>query len=187
MKKTGFSESVETKQAVAQLQEALGTIRILQESLQEAEAANLEVDNLRSELADTMTGQLAKFEEVEEEKNKLKDEILNLETEISLLRESNSGAQVAQLKSSSDLQSQLVASNQEISALRKRLSQSEELGVGSLVQMEDELAQLKNENDELRLALQEGTPSNQLLEELHAAGRCCARAKPIPSSRKAKN
>jgi len=166
MKKSGFSESVETKQAVAQLQEALGTIRILQESLQEAEAANLEVDNLRSELADTMTGQLAKFEEVEEEKNKLKDEILNLETEISLLRESNSGAQVAQLKSSSDLQSQLVASNQEISVLRKRLSQSEELGVGSLVQMEDELAQLKNENDELRLALQEGTPSNQLLEEL---------------------
>ena len=166
MKKSGFSESVETKQAVAQLQEALGTIRILQESLQEAEAANLEVDNLRSELADTMTGQLAKFEEVEEEKNKLKDEILNLETEISLLRESNSGAQVAQLKSSSDLQTQLEASNQEIFALRKRLSQSEELGVGSLVQMEDELAQLKNENDELRLALQEGTPSNQLLEEL---------------------
>jgi chromosome segregation protein len=166
MKKTGFSESVETTQAVAQLQEALGTIRILQESLQEAEAANLEVDNLRSELADTMTGQLAKFEEVEEEKNKLKDEILNLETEISLLRESNSGAQVAQLKSSSDLQSQLVASNQEISVLRKRLSQSEELGVGSLVQMEDELAQLKNENDELRLALQKGTPSNKLLEDL---------------------
>jgi chromosome segregation ATPase len=166
MKKTGFSESVETKQAVAQLQEALGTIRILQESLQEAEAANLEVDNLRSELADTMSGQLAKFEEVEGEKNKLKDEILNLETEISLLRESNSGAQVAQLKSSSDLQSQLEASNQEISALRKRLSQSEELGVGSLVEMEDELAQLKNENDELRIALQEGTPSDKLLEEL---------------------
>ena len=47
MKKSGVTESVETKQAVAQLQEALGTIRILQESLQEAEAANLEVDNLR--------------------------------------------------------------------------------------------------------------------------------------------
>jgi len=161
MKKTGLSESVETKQAVAQLQEALGTIRILQESLQEAEAANLEVDNLRSELADTMSGQLAKFEEVEGEKNKLKDEILNLETEISLLRESNSGAQVAQLKSSSELQSQLEASNQEISALRKRLSQAEELGVGSLVEMEDELAQMKNENDELRIALQEETPSDK--------------------------
>ena len=162
MKKAGFSESVETKQAVAQLQEALGTIRILQESLQEAEAANLEVDNLRSELADTMSGQLAKFQEVEGEKNKLKDEILNLETEISLLRESNSGAQVAQLKSSSELQSQLEASNQEISALRKRLSQAEELGVGSLVEMEDELAQLKIENDELRIALQEETPSDKL-------------------------
>ena len=68
MKSSGISESLETKEAVAQLQEALGTIRILQESLQEAEAANLEVDNLRSELADTMTGQLAKFEDVENEK-----------------------------------------------------------------------------------------------------------------------
>ena len=72
MKKSGISESVETKQAVAQLEEALGTIRILQESLQEAEAANLEVDNLRSELADTMTGQLAKFEEVEMKKQTCK-------------------------------------------------------------------------------------------------------------------
>ncbi len=153
MKKTGVSESVETKQAVVQLQEALGTIRILQESLQEAEAANLEVDNLRSELADTMAGQLAKFEEIEDEKLKLTEEIQNLETEIALLRDSNSGAQVAQLKSSSDLSTKLEASNEEIAALRRRLSQSEELGVGSLVLMEDELAQLKNENDELRAAL----------------------------------
>ena len=174
MKKTGVSESVETKQAVAQLQEALGTIRILQESLQEAEAANLEVDNLRSELADTMAGQLAKFEEIENEKLKLAEEIQNLETEIALLRDSNSGAQVAQLKSSSDLQTKLEASNEEISALRRRLSQSEELGVGALVQMEDELALLKNENDDLRLALQSGTPDEQfaieaLQKELSAA------------------
>ena len=154
MKKTGVSESVETKQAIVQLQEALGTIRILQESLQEAEAANLEVDNLRSELADNMARQLAKFEEIEDEKLKLIEEIQNLETEIALLRNSNSGAQVAQLKSSSDLHAQLEISNEEIAALRRRLSQSEELGMGSLVQMEDELAQLKNENDELRDALE---------------------------------
>ena len=35
MKRSGITESVETKQAVLQLQEALGTIRILQESLEE--------------------------------------------------------------------------------------------------------------------------------------------------------
>ena len=90
MKRSGISESVETKEAVAQLQEALGTIRILQESLQEAEAANLEVDNLRSELADTMSGQLAKFEEVENEKRNLQDQVQNLEAEIALIRETNS-------------------------------------------------------------------------------------------------
>ena len=37
MKASGFTESVETKQAVSQLEEALGTIRILKESLEEAE------------------------------------------------------------------------------------------------------------------------------------------------------
>ena len=98
MKRSGISESVETKEAVAQLQEALGTIRILQESLQEAEAANLEVDNLRSELADTMSGQLAKFEEVENEKRNLQDQVQNLEAEIALIRETNGGSQVAQLE-----------------------------------------------------------------------------------------
>ena len=34
MKSAGFTESVETQQAVAQLQEALGTIRVLKESLE---------------------------------------------------------------------------------------------------------------------------------------------------------
>ena len=49
---------METRQAVSQLQEALGTIRILQESLEESEQANVEVDNLRSELAEAMSTQL---------------------------------------------------------------------------------------------------------------------------------
>ena len=49
---------METRQAVSQLQEALGTIRILQESLEESEQANVKVDNLRSELAEAMSTQL---------------------------------------------------------------------------------------------------------------------------------
>jgi len=154
MKRSGVTESVETKQAVTQLQEALGTIRILQESLQEAESANLEVDNLRSELADTMSGQLTKFQEVENQKEGLQGKIQSLEAEIALLRDANSGSQVAQLQSRADLEAKVNASNEEIKRLRDRISQSEEIGVGSLVQMEDELVALKNENDELKSALQ---------------------------------
>ena len=157
MKRSGITESVETKQAVLQLQEALGTIRILQESLEEAEAANLEVDNLRTELADAMSGQLEKFQENENDKINLQNEIENLEAEIALLRESNNGTQVAQLKSNSALQAQLSSSDEEIKRLNNRLSQSEQLGVGALVSIEDELALLKNENDDLRTALLENT------------------------------
>ena len=41
MKTVGATESLETKTAVSQLQEALGTIRVLKESLEESEQANL--------------------------------------------------------------------------------------------------------------------------------------------------
>jgi chromosome segregation ATPase len=157
MKRSGITESVETKQAVLQLQEALGTIRILQESLEEAEAANLEVDNLRTELADAMSGQLEKLQENENVKINLQNEIENLEAEIALLRESSNGTQVAQLKSNSVLQVQLSSSDEEIKRLNNRLLQSEQLGVGALVSIEDELALLKNENDDLRTALLENT------------------------------
>ena len=165
MKKSGISESVETKQAVSQLQEALGTIRILQESLQEAEAANLEVDNLRTELADAMSGQLEKFQETEDEKTNLQKKIQTLETEIVLLRESNNGSQLAQLKFNADLQDKLDSSEQEIIQLTNRLSQSEELGVGALVSMEDELASLKTQNNELRSELQSNTDSDKVTIE----------------------
>ena len=165
MKAAGITDSVETRQAVAQLQEALGTIRILQESLQEAEASNLEVDNLRSELADVMSGQLEKFRDVEDEKETLKSKINNLEAEIAILRTQNNGSEVAQLQSNAELKSKLALSNQEINRLRKRLSHSEEVGVGSLVLMEDELASLKNENDELKSALQSNIQTEQVAIE----------------------
>lgn len=189
MKKSGVSESVETKQAVAQLQEALGTIRILQESLQEAEAANLEVDNLRSELADTMSGQLEKFQEVEDDKMNLQNKVQNLEAEIAILRQTNNGSQVAQLQSTSELQSKLNSSNSEIKRLRERLSQSEELGVGSLVHLEDELATLKNENDELQSALQLNVDSHNVTLEALQKELALAKAKlkdlgsPVPDDK----
>ena len=68
MKTAGLGDSVETRQAVAQLQEALGTIRILQESLDEAESYNLEVDNLKAELADAMTKQIETIRQINQKK-----------------------------------------------------------------------------------------------------------------------
>ena len=165
MKRSGISESVETKQAVSQLQEALGTIRILQESLQEAEASNLEVDNLRTELADAMSGQLEKFQETEDEKTNLQKKIHTLESEIAVLRESNNGSQLAQLKLNADLQDKLDSTEQEIIHLTNRLSQSEQLGVGALVSMEDELAALRNQNNELRNTLHSNIDSEKVTIE----------------------
>jgi chromosome segregation ATPase len=165
MKRSGISESVGTKQAVSQLQEALGTIRILQESLQEAEASNLEVDNLRTELADAMSGQLEKFRETEDEKNNLHRKIQTLESEIAVLRESNNGSQLAQLKLNAGLQDKLDSSEGEIIHLTNRLSQSEQLGVGAIVSMEDELASLKNQNDELRSTLLSNIDSDKVTIE----------------------
>ena len=68
-----------------------------------AEAANLEVDNLRSELADVMADQLEKFQDSEDEKLKLRSQINNLEAEVALLRDSNGNSQATLAKSNADL------------------------------------------------------------------------------------
>ena len=86
MKSTGITESVETQQAVAQLQEALGTIRILKETLEETEKANVELDNLRAEVADSMSRQISQMEINEEDRKRLTDKIADLEAEILIYR-----------------------------------------------------------------------------------------------------
>ncbi len=150
MKRAGITESIETKQAVAQLQEALGTIRILQESLEDAEASNLEVDNLRAELADAMSGQLNELRESEEEKLALKQKISNLETEANALRQEMAGSRLGGLKSDADSRELLRLAEAEIKELKNRLSQAEESGIESFVRMDDELAEVRNENADLR-------------------------------------
>ena len=86
MKSAGFTESVETQQAVAQLQEALGTIRVLKESLEESEKANLELDNLRTEIADSMNQQISQMKIHEDDRKQLTDKIADLEAEILIFR-----------------------------------------------------------------------------------------------------
>jgi chromosome segregation ATPase len=149
MKTAGLGDSVETRQAVSQLQEALGTIRVLQESLNEAESVNLEVDNLRSELANAMSTQLNELQKSEDEKISLQQKVNGLEAEIEILREQGSESGLAQKQMVADLKVKLASTEALVSDLELRLSDSEGLGVTSLVALEDELSKARLQNEEL--------------------------------------
>jgi chromosome segregation ATPase len=153
MKTAGLGDSVETNQAVAQLQEALGTIRILQESLDESEKVNLEVDNLRSELANAMESQLTELQRLENEKASLQQKTVDLESEISLLRNEGLGTGIKFQKSNTELVEQLKVSQLQIAELEKRSALAENAGVLSLVDLEEELANERQNNQELEQAL----------------------------------
>ncbi len=153
MKTAGLGDSVETKQAVSQLQEALGTIRILQESLEESEKVNLEVDNLRTELANTMESQLLELQRADDEKNVLRKQSEDLESEIALLRSQGLGAGVQFQKSNAALMEELEVSKSRILELEKRAGMTEDSEVLSLINLEEELAEEKNRNQELQQEL----------------------------------
>jgi len=149
MKTAGLGDSVETRQAVSQLQEALGTIRVLQESLNEAESVNLEVDNLRSELANAMSTQLNELQKSEDEKIGLQKKVNVLEAEIEILRDQGSESGLAQKQMVADLKVKLASTEALVSDLELRLNDSEGLGITSLVALEDELNNARLQNEEL--------------------------------------
>ncbi|MBT3667345.1 MAG: hypothetical protein HN548_07680, partial [Opitutae bacterium] len=150
MKTAGLGDSVETKQAVSQLQEALGTIRILQESLEQSEKVNLEVDNLRTELANTMESQLLELQRADDEKNILRKQSEDLESEIALLRNQGLGAGIQFQKSNASLMEELEVSKTRIVELEKRAAMTEDGEVLSLIDLEEELAAEKLRNQELQ-------------------------------------
>ncbi|MEC8043189.1 MAG: hypothetical protein VX130_01180 [Verrucomicrobiota bacterium] len=166
MKTAGLGESVETRQAVSQLQEALGTIRILQESLEESEQANVEVDNLRSELAEAMSTQLNELQKGEDEKIKLHQQINDLEAEIALLRDGAEDNAVGRTREMANLREQLKNSQAEIAKLEERLGQSEDSGISSLVELEEELAEARTRNQELEEELSQNTTGKAKTIEL---------------------
>ena len=153
MKSAGFGESVETKQAVSQLQEALGTIRILQESLEESEKVNLEVDNLRTELANSMESQLLELQRSDDEKRVIRKQAEDLEAEIAVLRNQGLGAGVQFQKSNAALMEELEVSREQITELEKRSAMVEDNEVLSLIDLEEELAEEKLNNQNLQQQL----------------------------------
>jgi chromosome segregation ATPase len=153
MKSAGLGESLETTTAVSQLQEALGTIRILQESLDESEQVNVEVDNLRIELADAMESQLTELQRLEDDKIALRQQTIDLESEIALLRDQGLGTGIQFQKSNTSLQEQLKVSQTNIADLEQRTANAEENGVFSLIELEEELEKEKLQNQELKQAL----------------------------------
>jgi len=167
MKRAGMGSTQETEKAISQLQESLGTIRILQESLDEAEQVNLEVDTLRADLANAMETQMAEIQRSEDEKKQLRQKAKDLETEIAMLRDQRQGTGVGFQKLNAQLREQLAASQTQVAELEARAAKAEDLGVTSLVQIEEELAQAKNKNQELLTSLEDGrTGKNRTIELL---------------------
>ena len=156
MKRAGMGSTQETEKAISQLQEALGTIKILQESLDQAEQVNLDVDTLRVELANSMETQMAELQRSEDEKKQLRQKAKDLQTEIAMLREQRQNNGVGFQKLNAELREQLTASQAQVAELEARAAKAEDSGVTSLVQIEEELAQAKNRNQELMTALEDG-------------------------------
>jgi chromosome segregation ATPase len=149
LKTAGSGNSIEAQQAVAQLQEALGTIRVLQESLDQADQVNGEVDGLRSELANAMQSQLADLERSELEKERLRKNISDLQLEVEMLAEDGAGRNVNYAKSFARLNEQLLSSQGEVAKLEARLAQTENLGVGTITSLEEQLELSRNRVNEL--------------------------------------
>ena len=155
MKSVGNTESLETRKAVSQLQEALGTIRILKESLEESEKANLELDTLRSELADSMEMQITQVRRDEEQQSKLQKKISDLEAEILIFRNNENAEAVQTKKLVADLNEKIKQSQNEITKLNGLLESSEDGGLSSVIMLQDELAREQALTDDLQRQIQD--------------------------------
>ena len=155
MKSAGFTESVETQQAVAQLQEALGTIRVLKESLEESEKANLELDNLRTEIADSMNQQISQMKIHEDDRKQLTDKIADLEAEILIFRNKDEAGTLETKKLVAELNKKLLDSNEELSRLKTNFENSESDGVSNIIMLQEELAEEETKNQQLRTRIED--------------------------------
>ena len=118
MKRAGMGDSIETEKAVSQLQEALGTIRVLQESLRIGESP-FGGGFLKADLADAMESQMAEIQRADDEKKQLRQKTKDLESEIAMLREDREGTGVGFQKLNAELREQLEAPKLKLPNLKK--------------------------------------------------------------------
>ena len=124
-----MGDSIETEKAVSQLQEALGTIRVLQESLEESEKVHLEVDSLKAELADAMESQMAEIQRADDEKSNCDKRQKDLESEIAMLREDRKGTGVGFQKLNAELENNSKPPKAQVAVLEKRAAKAEDTGL----------------------------------------------------------
>lgn len=117
--------------------------------MNEAESVNLEVDNLRAELANAMSTQLNELQKSEDEKRSLQQKVNGLEAEIEIIREQGSESGLAQKQIIANLKVKLASTEALVSDLELRLSDAEGLGITSLVALEDELSKARLQNEKL--------------------------------------
>ena len=93
------------------------------------------------------------FDRIAKVDEELRQQTIDLESEITLLRDQGLGTGIQFQKSNTSLQEQLKVSQYNIAELEQRTANAEQNGVFSLIEIEEELEKEKLQNQELKQAL----------------------------------
>ena len=143
LKQAGVGESVGTENLASQLQEALGTIQVLQQNLSESESVNAEVDDLRLRLASAMESKMNDQEREDAQVETLRKKMQTLEMDLAMAQQAQSNDMVNSRQLFSKLNDELKASREKIAALQSRSGQSEASTAADIADLEEELARTK--------------------------------------------
>lgn len=169
LRTAGAGDAVATEQLAAQLEEALGQIRILQENLAESETVGGQVDALRDDLSQAMETHLAEIERGRLEKERLQVKVADLEVEVKVLTDEGAGQTVKYRQALARMAEQLKSSQGRVDQLETAIAQSETTGVGVISELEEQLEKERGRNDDLaanmRKALQGKEEMVGLLEK----------------------
>ena len=143
LKQAGVGETVGTENLASQLQEALGTIQVLQQNLSESESVNAEVDDLRLRLATAMESKMNDQEREDAQVETLRKKMQTLEMDLAMAQQAQSNDMVNSRQLFSKLNDELKASREKIAALQSRSGQSEASTAADIADLEEELARTK--------------------------------------------
>ena len=163
LRNAGAGDAVATEQLAAQLQEALGQIRILQENLAESENVGGQVDSLRGELSQAMQTHLADIERGRLEKERLQAKVADLEVEVKVLTDEGAGQTVKYRQALARMAEQVKTSQDRVDQLETAIAQSETTGVGVITELEEQLEKERGRNSELEANAQKAMQGKQEL------------------------